>query len=78
MPISLEEYRLPKFIKIKEEKPFSYNSSDKFYSTKDKEQYRRFRSENGDFLQQGYNPSHNVSMVKKININTDDYTLPRY
>jgi hypothetical protein len=75
MPISLDEFRFPKFIKIKESYPFGENPKDKFLNTANYP--RRYRGESG-FPQPGYNPNSGVSNPRDIDINSDDLTLPPY
>jgi len=76
MPISMDAYRFPEFVKYKPKLPFIEDSKAKFYATSGEDHLRRYRS--GSFPQQGYNPHLNQARVKNININVDDYTLPPY
>lgn len=72
MPISLEEFREPKFIKMKERWPLSDNQKDRFIDfTTDT---RRYRGEFG-FKQPGYNPNHNSTKVEKVKLDVDNITL---
>ena len=70
MPISIEDYQEPKFIKYKTRYPLSENSNDRFY--KFETNPRSYRD--GVFKQEGYNPKHNLTRVEQININSDDIT----
>lgn len=76
MPLSIEDFREPKFIRWQEKKPFGENVKDKFYATSDRP--RSYRSEDGAFPQPGYNPNANQVTPRKVNINTDNLTLPPY
>ena len=75
MPISDEAFRKPKFVKYKPEYPFSDNKKAKYYATTEVD-FRNYRL--GVFPQQGYNPHLNQAVVRKININTENFTLPPY
>lgn len=74
MPLSIEDFRVPKFIKAPETFPFGEDKKDKFYATTGDNHIRRYR--NGSFPQQGYNPNANVIEPRDVNINKDEYTLP--
>ena len=74
MPISMEAYRQPKWIRYREKQPFSTNKKDKFY--KFETAPRSFRG--GDFKQAGYNPNYDSTRVENINLKSDDYTLKPY
>jgi len=68
MPISIEEVRHPKWVRIEEKYPLSYNSDDRFL--KFETCPRNYRG--GDFKQPGYNPNHNQIEVERVNINNDN------
>ena len=72
MPIDISEFATPRFIKLQERWPMSYNQKDRFidYSA----DTRRYRGEAG-FPQPGYNPNHNSTKVEKIKLDVDDITL---
>ena len=76
MPISMDAFAYPEFVKYKPLLPFGENKQDKFYATTGDSHKRRYK--NGSFPQQGYNPHLNQAKPRKININKDDYTLPPY
>lgn len=76
MPISIDEYRFPKFQRHQQQKPFSENKSAKFDAANLHQPLRRYRGES--FPQPGYNPNSNQATVRQINIDRDDYTLPAY
>lgn len=71
MPISIEDYREPKFIKYKTRYPLSEDSNDRFY--KFETNPRSYRG--GAFKQPGYNPKHNSTRVEQINVNSDGITI---
>lgn len=71
MPISIDAYREPKFIKYKTRYPLSEDPRDRFY--KFETNPRSYRD--GVFKQPGYNPKHNSITVERININSDDITV---
>lgn len=76
MPITMDAYRFPAFQKYKQQEPFTESKSAKFEAADMQTPIRRYRSES--FPQAGYNPNSNSATVKKVNINTDNYTLPSY
>ena len=76
MPLSIEDFRVPKFVEKPVIYPFGENKKDKFYATTGDGYIRRYRS--GSFPQQGYNPNADVAEPKDVNINSDEYTLPPY
>ncbi len=80
MPLSIEDFQVPKFIKQPERLPFGEDSKDKFYAT-DNEivgigNDRRYRD--GTFPQQGYNVNDNKNEPSDQNINSDEYSLRPY
>lgn len=80
MPLSIEDFKVPKFVKQAERKPFGEDTKDKFYATdntlKGIGNERRYRS--GSFPQQGYNVNDNKAVPSDININSDNYTVRPY
>ena len=74
MPISIDEFRFPRFIKSKEKKPFIEDGKAKFMDGTIFNGLRRFKSE--EFPQAGYNSSANLTSIRKINLDKDDFTLP--
>jgi hypothetical protein len=74
MPIDMEEFRTPRFIKYKTRYPLSENKNDRFY--KFETNPRGYR--NGEFKLPGYNPNHNSRTVEKVNINSDNIQLKPY
>ena len=68
MTVTIEEIRHPKWIKIEEKYPISYNADDRYLKC---ENYpRSYRG--GGFKQPGYNPNHNILEVERVNINSDN------
>lgn len=76
MPISIDEYKFPKFVVVKEKQPYSENVSDKFLDASANNPLRRYRQD--AFPQQGYNPNTNRAIVVPINLDKDEITLPPY
>jgi len=74
MPIPIEEYAEPKWIRYQERYPMSYNKNDRFY--KFETNPRSYRG--GVFKQAGYNPNHNSTRVESVRINSDGITLKGY
>ena len=71
MPISMEAFRKPYWIKYEEGATLARDDSLKFmdYSA----QPRRYR--NGYWPQAGYNPNHNSTRVEQIRLDSEDITL---
>lgn len=76
MPLTIDDFRVPKFVKQPERYPFGEDKKDKFYATTGDEHTRRYRS--GKFPQQGYNVNDNKSIPADQNINSEDYSLRPY
>ena len=79
MPLSIEDFQEPKFVKQIERKPFGEDRKDKFYATDNNLEtlnLRRYR--NGTFPQLGYNVNDNKNKPSDQNINSDEYTLRPY
>lgn len=76
MPLSIEDFQLPKFVTQIERKPFGEDLNDKFYATTGDSHTRRYRS--GSFPQQGYNVNDNKKEPLEVNINSEAYTLRPY
>lgn len=75
MPISIEEYRVPKFIRIRPTYPFTDDPKAKYIDGNDRPRSYKGRTQ---FPQQGYNPHSNRATPEHININTEDLILPPY
>ncbi len=73
MPISIDEFREPHFIKLLTRWPMSYDKKDRFinFAVAD---LRTYRGAEG-FKQPGYNKDQNSTHIEKINLYTDDITL---
>ncbi len=76
MPISIEEFRTPSWVRSKERYPISENKKDKFNTICPRHDMARY---NGDpatgWKQAGYNPAHNSKKVERIKVDTDNITL---
>ena len=78
MPLSIEDFQTPKFVKQKERYPFGEDRKDKFYATDNnlvELNSRRYRD--STFPQQGYNVNDNKEPSDQ-NVNSDEYTLRPY
>ncbi len=76
MPISIDEYRFPRFVTVKEKKPFTEDVKAKFLDASLNNPTRRYRQDT--FPQQGYNTNSNKAIITPINLDSDDITLPPY
>lgn len=81
MPISLDEFQLPSFIRIQERYPLSYNKLDRYneFCPRDLEgRYNHDAGEEGIFKQAGYNPNHQSTRVERVNLKSETITLRPY
>lgn len=81
MPLTEADYREPKFIKIDERYPMSYDEDDKYNEICPRHEAARYRGSEGregGWKLPGYNPSHNSISIEKINIRSDDMQLRPY
>lgn len=76
MPISIDEYRFPRFVTYREKQPYSEDVNAKFLDASLNNPIRRYRQDT--FPQQGYNPNANKAIITPINLDTEDLTLPPY
>lgn len=74
MPISIDEFRFPRFIKSREKKPFIEDTKAKFMDGTIYNGLRRFQKE--EFPQAGYNSASNLTNIRKENLDKDELTLP--
>jgi len=73
MPISIDEFRFPRFIKYQEKKPFSEDIQAKFMDGTHFNNQRRFHAD--EFPQAGYNPLANATTIKPVELDNDELTL---
>jgi len=81
MPISINDYATPKWIRMQERYPMSYNREDKYNEICPRNyplRYAGSEGREGGWLQAGYNPNHQSTMPERIRIRTDDITLKPY
>ena len=81
MPISIEEYKQPSFIKLQDRYPMSYDKTDRFNEVFPQHASGRYQGDmgrEGGWKLAGYNPNHQATRVERINIRTDDITLKPY
>jgi hypothetical protein len=76
MPISIDEYAKPSWVRYQTRYPLSYDKKDRFNTINPRHEMKRY---NGDpetgWKQAGYNPNHNSTRVEKINLTVDQVTL---
>lgn len=78
MPISEEEFRLPKLTRYQERYPMSYNKNDRYTATVVNPKVFQGRSNSLDgsgWKQPGYNPNHNSVSIERINLTTESLTF---
>ena len=81
MPISIEAYAQPEFIKIEDRYPMSYNKEDRFNEICPRHHAARYRGDEGregGWKQAGYNPNHQSTTVERIRVRSDTITLKPY
>ena len=79
MPLTIDDFRVPKFVKQVERKPFGEDKKDKFHATDNKlSELNSRRYRDGTFPQQGYNVNDNKNEPTDQNINSDEYLLRPY
>ncbi len=75
MPVSMSDYRVPRWVSAQ-------NLDQATLSRDDKERFYKFdtdpRGWRDGFKQPGYNPNHNSSTLERVNINRDNITLKPY
>lgn len=81
MPISIEAYKNPEFIKIQDRYPMSYDKEDSFNEICPRDDVKRYpgtEGREGGWKQAGYNPNHQTTRIEKIRVRSDDITLKPY
>lgn len=73
MPISLEEYREPKWIKHRTRYTMAGIEDQKARFINYEDYPRNYRG--GDIKRPGYNPNHQSTRVERINLKVDNLTL---
>jgi len=76
MPISMDEYREPKWIRHRKRYTIAGQTDAKSRFMKFEQHPRSYRE--GVYPQAGYNPNHQTIRVEKINLERDDYTIKPY
>lgn len=76
MPLTLADFQVPKFLTPTEKLPFGEDPKDKYLKAADYP--RNYRGDGNSFPQAGYNPHSNTAVIKKVNIDSEEYTLPPY
>lgn len=81
MPISINEYATPKFIRLQDRYPMSYNKEDRFNEICPRHAVGRYRGNEGregGWKQPGYNPHHQSTRTETIRVRSDDITVKPY
>ena len=81
MPISIDEYATPKFTRIAERYPMSYDKEDRYNEINPRHCAARYSGDegrDGGWKQPGYNPNHNSTTVEKIRIRSENITIKPY
>lgn len=81
MPISMEEFSVPKWIRHQERYPLSYDKEDRFNEVNPRHPANRYQGDEGregGWKQAGYNPNHQSTRVEQIRVRSDDITLKPY
>ena len=81
MPISIEEYSLPTWIRYQIRYPLSYNKTDRFNEINPRHAANRYvgdEGREGGWKLPGYNPNHQSTRVERIMIRSDTITIKPY
>lgn len=81
MPISIEDYATPKWIRLQERYPMSYDKNDRFNEVCPRHAANRHLGDEGregGWKQAGYNPNHQSTQLEKIRVRSDNITLRPY
>ncbi len=81
MPISIEEYAEPSWIRIQDRYPMSYDKTDRFNEINPRHNVARYpgdQGREGGWKQAGYSPEHQTTRIESITIRSDDVTLKPY
>jgi hypothetical protein len=78
MPLSLDDFRNPKWTKLEKRYPMSYDEKDKYNEVNPKHEAKRYPGDEGregGWKQAGYNPNHNSTTVERIVVRSDNIQL---
>ncbi len=81
MPIPIEAYAKPEFIRIRERYPMSYDKEDRFNEINPRHAVGRYPGDEGregGWKQAGYNPNHQSTTIEHIRVRADGITLKPY
>jgi len=81
MPISIEEFANPKWVRLQNRYPMSYNKEDRFNEICPRHfagRYPGSEGREGGWKQPGYNPNHQSTRVERIRVRSDGITLKPY
>lgn len=81
MPIDISAFATPKFERLKDRYPMSYNKEDRFNEINPMLHAARHpgsEGREGGWKQPGYNPNHQSTRVEKIRVRSDDITIKPY
>lgn len=76
MPIPIEEFATPRFVKLENRYPMSYDKRDRFNEVFPMDNVQRCGHGSRDgWKQAGYNPNHQTTKLEHIDVRSDDITL---
>lgn len=78
MPIPIEDYATPKFQRLRERYPLSYDKNDRINPVPlahDAGRYQGTEGREGGWKQAGYNPRHQSTRIEKIRLNNLNIVL---
>jgi hypothetical protein len=81
MPVPIEEYSVPRFVRFQERYPMSYDKEDRYNEINPRHAANRYLGDEGRegcWKQAGYNPNHQSTRVEKIRVRSEDITLKPY
>lgn len=82
MPVPIEAYVEPRFVKYRERYPMSYNKRDKYINTvpqkRELSRHNGNPDDNNGWKQAGYNPNDDSTRIQRINLYTENISLRPY
>jgi len=81
MPVPISAYAEPKFERMKERYPMSYNKEDRYnevYPEHCAGRYQGSEGREGGWKQPGYNPNHQTPSIEKIRVRSDNIIVRPY
>ena len=81
MPIPISAFAKPKFTRLRDRYPMSYDKKDRYneiYPEHFAGRYPGNEGREGGWKQPGYNPNHQTTSIERIDVRSDNITLRPY